>query len=250
MRTASFALIEVHAHHNSPECRYTAAPAASTCSLIMTTRSIALFGATGLVGRECLQLLLELPEFTRVVVVTRRALALEVTPQQRERLELQVIDFDHLEQHAYLLRVDQILCALGTTMRQAGSQAAFRRVDFDYPALIARVGAEQGAQHFLLVSALGANPRSRVFYNRVKGEVEASVRTLPYRCLTIVRPSLLLGKRAELRLGERLAAPLGWLVPRKYQPVHARDVARALVSAARANRPGLHVIESAHIERR
>lgn len=215
----------------------------------MTARSIVLFGATGLVGRECMQLLLERPEFARVVVCVRRPLALELAPQWRTKLEQHVIDFDRLVDHAPLFAVDQILCALGTTMRKAGSQAAFRTVDFIYPEQIARLGAERGVHHFLLVSALGANARSAVFYNRVKGELEDAVRALPFRAQTIVRPSLLLGEREEFRFGEKIAERLAFLAPRKYKPVHVRDVARCLVNAAVADVAGCKVIESQQIER-
>jgi uncharacterized protein YbjT (DUF2867 family) len=215
----------------------------------MTIRSIALFGATGLVGRECLQLLLDDPEFARVVVAVRREVALDLTAAQRAKLELHVIDFDRLGDHANLLAVDQILCTLGTTIRKAGSQRAFHIVDFAYPEQIARLACERGARHFLLVSALGANARSKVFYNRVKGELEEAVRALPFRSHTLIRPSLLLGDRAEFRLGEKLAAPLGFLLPRKYRPVHAHDVANALVKAAVADHPGLKLIESGEIAR-
>jgi len=215
----------------------------------MTTRSIALFGATGLVGRECLKLLLDRPEFARVLVAVRRDVPLDLSAAQRAKLELHVIDFDHLASHANLFAVDQILCALGTTIRNAGSQQAFRIVDFTYPEQIARLGVEHGARHFLLVSALGASPRSSVFYSRVKGEFEDAVLALPYRAHTIIRPSLLLGDRAEFRLGEKVAERLGFLTPRKYKPVHVRDVARALVAAAAADHPGVKVIESQEIER-
>ena len=158
-------------------------------------KSIALFGATGLVGRECLRLLLDDRTFSRVLVFTRRPLSSKPDNSTRlARLETHVIDFEQLERHAALLAVDQILCALGTTMRKAGSRQQFRRVDFDYPLAIARIGLAQGARHFLLVSALGANARSPVFYNRVKGELEEAILALPYRSHTIVRPSLLLGE--------------------------------------------------------
>jgi uncharacterized protein YbjT (DUF2867 family) len=133
---------------------------------------------------------------------------------------------------------------LGTTIRKAGSQQAFRTVDFAYPAEIARLGLERGAHHFLLVSALGADARSRVFYNRVKGELENAVLALPYRAHTIVRPSLLLGEREETRLGEKIGERLAFLAPRKYKPVHARDVAWTLVNAAAEDRAGVNVIES------
>ena len=215
----------------------------------MSSRSIALFGATGLVGRECLSFLLDRPEYSRVVVFVRRQVSFDLPPDQQKRVAVQVADFDRLASYASLLAVDQILCALGTTIKKAGSQEAFRTVDFAYPAQIARLACERGAQHFLLVSALGANARSSVFYNRVKGELEDAVLALPYRSHTIVRPSLLVGDREEVRPGEKIGAKLAFLIPRKYKPVRARDVAWSLISAAIADDPGISVIESKQIER-
>lgn len=206
-------------------------------------RSILLAGATGLVGRECLALLLDDPAFDRVVTVTRRPL---LPHHLSSKLEAHVVDFD-ADDLRPLLAVDAIICALGTTMRSAGSEAAFRRVDFDYPLALARLGLEQGASHFLLVSALGANPRSRVFYNRVKGELEQRILALPFRAITIVRPSLLLGERAEFRLGEEVAKRFAFVLPRRYAPVPARAVATVLVNAARENAPGHRIIESSEI---
>lgn len=211
-------------------------------------RSVALFGATGLVGGECLRLLLREPGISRVVAVTRRPLALNAHDVgARHRLETAVFDFTQLERYASTLAVDQIFCALGTTIKKAGSQPAFRKVDFDYPLAIARNALAQGARHFLLVSALGANAASRVFYSRVKGELEDAVLALPFRSHTVVRPSLLLGDRNEFRLGERIAARIGFLVPAKYKPVSAAAVARVLVAAARDDLPGKRIIESAEI---
>ena len=127
----------------------------------------------------------------------------------------------------------------------------FRTVDYEYPLAFARLGRRQGCEHFLVVSALGANQRSRVFYNRVKGELEEALRGLTYPRLTIVRPSLLLGPRTELRLGEEVAKRvtrwLGPLVPRAFKPVEARAVATALVNTARRNDTGVRVIESGEI---
>jgi uncharacterized protein YbjT (DUF2867 family) len=148
-----------------------------------------------------------------------------------------------------LFAVDQIFCALGTTIKQAGSQEAFRRVDFEYALAAAKLGVEHGAQDFLLVSALGASAKSRIFYNRVKGELEDALRTLPYRSVTIVRPSLLLGDRAQFRLGEQVGRRIGWLVPGRYKPVSARRVAAALANAARDVTPGMRIIESNEIAR-
>ena len=143
--------------------------------------------------------------------------------------------------------MDQILCALGTTIRQAGSRERFRLVDYQYPLETARLGLAGGATHYLLVSATGADPRSWVFYSRVKGEVESAILAMPYRSVTIVRPSLLLGRRAEYRLGEQIAKRLAFLAPRRYKPVHADAVAATLVSAAKDDVPGRRIIESKDI---
>ena len=200
-------------------------------------------GATGLVGRDCLRLLLDDPSVTRVVALTRRPLS----DMASAKLRVEVVDFDQLAARGDLFDVDQIFCALGTTIKQAGSQDAFRRVDLEYPLAAAKLGVEHGARHFLLVSAIGASAQSRVFYNRVKGELEDALRTLPYRSVTIVRPSLLLGDRGEFRLGEQIAKGFGWLVPGKFKPVSATRVAEVLVTAAREDTPGMRIIESNEI---
>jgi uncharacterized protein YbjT (DUF2867 family) len=209
-------------------------------------RSILLLGATGLVGNHCLRLLANDRDFDRVVVLTRRALPRE---QLSASVEAHVVDFENLSVYGELFRVDQILCALGSTIRAAGSQARFRQVDYVYPVEAARLGVAQGASHYLLVSSIGANARSRAFYPRVKGEVESAILALPYRSVTIVRPSLLLGPRAEYRLGEQIAKRLAFLVPRRYKPVDAHAVADALVRAAKADVPERRIIESGEILR-
>jgi uncharacterized protein YbjT (DUF2867 family) len=207
-------------------------------------KSLLLLGATGLVGSHCLRLLATDPAFGRVVVLTRRPLAVE---QISGNVEPHVVDFGNLVAYAELFRVDQILCALGTTIRQAGSQVRFRVVDYEYPLAAARLGLAQGATHYLLVSSVGAAARSRAFYTRVKGELEAAILALSYRSVTIVRPSLLLGPRAEYRLGEQIAKHLAFLLPRKYKPVHAHAVADTLVRAAKEDVPGHRIIESGEI---
>lgn len=203
-------------------------------------------GATGLVGRECVRQLLDDPSVARVIAVTRRPLSNDVASA---KLGVEVVDFDRLALRGDLFAVDQIFCALGTTIKQAGSQEAFRRVDFEYALAAAKLGVEHGAQDFLLVSALGASAKSRIFYNRVKGELEDALRTLPYRSVTIVRPSLLLGDRAQFRLGEQVGRRIGWLVPGRFKPVSARRVAAALANAARDVTPGMRIIESNEIAR-
>jgi uncharacterized protein YbjT (DUF2867 family) len=207
--------------------------------------SVALLGATGLVGRHTLDLLIRDPSFTRIVVLTRRKFAEATAP----RVEAHMVDFDRMEDRPDLFGVDQVICALGTTIKAVGgSRERFRAVDFDIPITAAKLAAQKGAHHFLLVSALGANARSRVFYSRVKGELEDALRPLPFNSLTIVRPSVLLGERAERRWGEELIKRVGFLFPPAYRPVQARDVAAVLVRAARRDAPGMTIIESDAIE--
>jgi uncharacterized protein YbjT (DUF2867 family) len=207
-----------------------------------TSSSVLILGATGLVGAECVRQFAASPRFDRVVALARRPL---VTAPPR--VETQVVDFERLDGAAQYFRVSHIVCALGTTIKQAGSQERFRRVDHDYPLAAARLGVREGTRHFLLVTALGANARSRVFYSHVKGEIEDAIRALPYRSVTIVRPSLLLGKRAELRLGEQIGKLFAGVVPKRYKPVEGSAVASTLLRAAVEDRPGVRIIESREI---
>ena len=213
-------------------------------------------GGSGLVGRQCLTLLAQDTGVGSVRALLRRA----VSPQTLlppgvcqalppGKLSLTVVDFDRLADQPDSLVADWVFCALGTTIRQAGSQAAFRRVDVDYPLAVARIARAQGARHFLLVSALGASARSRVFYSRVKGELEDEIRALGFESFTVARPSVLIGERSESRLGEALALKLGWLTPPAYKPVHARQVARALVAAAHAGQHGVRVLDNTILRR-
>ncbi len=199
-------------------------------------------GGTGLVGTELLRQLAGHDHFSHITALTRRPFD---PPVATEKLRRELVDFERLREHAEAFETDCIYCALGTTIKQAGSQAAFRRVDHDYPVILATMGAGHGARHFLLVSALGADPRSRIFYNRVKGEIEAAIAKLPYRSISIFRPSLLLGTRREFRLGEAIATRLGFLMPGRYRPIHARDVAAAMIRAAVEDRPGVRIIDRA-----
>lgn len=208
---------------------------------------LALLGATGLVGGETLRQALAHPRIGGVVAIGRRPVE---SPDPRGLLRNAVVEFDRLALDASAFAADAVCCALGTTIKRAGSQARFRQVDHDYVVEAARLARAQGAAHFLLVSALGADAESRVFYNRVKGEVERAVLALGFPRTTIVRPSLLLGDRGEFRLGELVAKPLMRLVPLRWRAVHARDVARVLVEAAAdAEGPRVRIVESGEIPR-
>jgi uncharacterized protein YbjT (DUF2867 family) len=209
-------------------------------------RSVLVLGATGLVGAECLRLMLHDDAFSRVVALTRRPLSREGLSL---KLENRVVNFDEMAAHADAFEVDQIICALGTTLRKTPSREQYRAIDFGYPLTAARLGLEKGTSHYLLVSAIGANSRSRLFYNRLKGELEDAIKALPFRSITIVQPSVLSGERAEPRLSEKIAWRLSFLTPRKYRPVDGASVARALVNSARADEPGLRVIENRDLER-
>lgn len=202
-------------------------------------RSVLLLGATGLVGHEVLSLLLADADVSRVVVIGRRPAG-----TTHPKLEEHVFDLGDMAAHPHFFAVDQVVCALGTTIKVAGSQERFRVVDHDYPLTAAHLAKSQGAKHYLLVSSMGADASSRIFYSRVKGELERELIAIGFRSTTIVRPSLLLGDRAESRFGERLAARFAWLTPAKYKPIEARDVARALVRLAAEDREGVRVVES------
>jgi uncharacterized protein YbjT (DUF2867 family) len=214
---------------------------------VAAPRRILLAGASGLVGRALLQLLLR--RGSSVEVLARRNVDLGGASQ----LQLRVVDFARLPP---LPSVDDVFIALGTTIKVAGSQAAFRAVDFDAVVAVAAAARAAGATRLAVVSALGADPASTVFYNRVKGEMEAAIATLGYDSVTIARPSLLLGDRSALgqpvrrieAWAMRLGAPLRRLVPRSWRPIAAADVAAALVASVRDGRPGVRVLSSAQMQ--
>lgn len=208
-------------------------------------REVLLAGASGVIGGQVLTRLLADPSIDRVIVLVRHPLQIS-----HDRLEQRQVDFAALDALVPDFRVDTAFCCLGTTMRQAGSQAAFRAVDQDAVLAFARLAQRAGAMHFLAVSAVGADVRSPSFYSRVKGEVEAALSGLSFSRLTLLQPSLLLGPREEKRVGERFAqivstpfAPLMAGPLSRYRPIHSATVAAAMVAAARDNTPGRTVLQ-------
>lgn len=209
-------------------------------------RTALLVGASGLIGRSCLEALLQDSDYSKVTTFVRKPL-----PLQHPKLQQQVVDFDQLEYHAHLIKGDDIFCCLGTTIKQAGSQDAFYKVDFTYPYNIATIASRNGAGQFFIVTALGASSKSGVFYNRVKGNVEEAVSGLKFNAVHIFRPSLLLGNRDEFRLGEKIAMFLfrifGFILIgrwRKYRAIRASVVAEAMVTMAKLDLQGKRTYES------
>lgn len=207
-------------------------------------------GATGLIGKELVQLLLRDSAYTSVTVLVRRCIGIS-DPKLHEKL----IDFDLLDKVDVDMNGADVYCALGTTRKDSGSQEAFRRVDYTYPLALARMAKHQGARGFIIVSAIGADSSSRTFYVRVKGELEDALKELKLPALHIFRPSLLLGDREQFRFGERMAQisskifmPLFVGVLRKYKPISAGSVAKAMLLAAKSGQSGTHIYESDEIE--
>ncbi|MDV3469986.1 NAD-dependent dehydratase [Stenotrophomonas sp. C3(2023)] len=205
---------------------------------------VMLLGASGLVGRAVLDRLLEDPRCTAVVAPGRRGL-----PVTAPTLEVPVLAFDRLPQPPQVpawARVDAVICALGTTLAQAGSREAFEQVDRSYPLAFARLAQAGGADVFVLNSAAGADAGSRLFYNRVKGALEQDLRDLGFASLTLVRPGLIGGQRSERRPAERLGqivlGLIGPVLPRGWRINPAERIAEAMVEAALAPLPGEHIV--------
>jgi uncharacterized protein YbjT (DUF2867 family) len=202
-----------------------------------TPRHVLLAGATGLTGRELLALALGDAGVAHVLAPTRRALP------KHPKLENPVGVVSHLAAQLHG-PVDTVLCCLGTTIRQAGSREAFRMIDYDLPLSLGRHALALGAQHYVAISALGADASSRVFYNRTKGELEVALQKQNWARLTIVRPSLLLGARREFRMAEVLAAPFSRFLPGRLQGIEVATVARAMWRLACTPGSGLRIVES------
>lgn len=202
-----------------------------------------LVGVTGLVGQQVLHQALDDPRVERLVAPTRRALTVT-----HPKLVAPVVRFDDLPADAEWWQADAAICALGTTIKKAGSQAGFREVDHDYPLAVARLAREHGTPAFVVVSAKGANRDSRVFYSRVKGELEADLAALDFPSLTVVRPALISGDRQEQRLGEQAAMQvlqlIGPLLPKAWRINPASRIAQVLLEAAVDGRAGTRVVDS------
>jgi uncharacterized protein YbjT (DUF2867 family) len=212
----------------------------------MANKTALLIGATGLVGEQCLQQLLESTTYDKVIAVTRKKLSLE-----NSKLHNVVMDFDKPEAVKDSLRCDDVYCAIGTTIKKSGSKDAFRKVDYEYPLHLAQLCLSNGAKRFILVSSLGADAQSGVFYSRVKGELEEALKKLNYETLIILRPSILLGNRKEQRPGEAIArfvaekfsflfaGPL-----KQYRGTPVNLLARVMIKTGTSGFKGIRVLEN------
>jgi uncharacterized protein YbjT (DUF2867 family) len=216
-------------------------------NLVAAPRTALLAGATGLVGRALLDQLLASEQYRSVHVLVRR------TPPDivaSVKLKIHPVDFARLP--ADFPAVDDVYIALGTTIKAAGSQAAFRQVDFDFVVNVARAARAAGATRLAVVSAMGADVKSRIFYSRVKGEMEDAVAQLGYESVVIAQPTWLVGDRAALgqqpRSAEiwaaRVLGPIGWIMPKNLRPITARAVASAMLAATLDSQPGVRVLKS------
>ncbi|MBG9773878.1 NAD(P)H-binding protein [Brevibacillus laterosporus] len=216
---------------------------------MLQKKTALLAGASGLVGGHLLSFLLEASEYERIYVVVRKAL-----PIDHPKLEQAVLSFENLDQYGSLFSCTHIYCCLGSTRKKAKSKEQFQRVDYEYPLTMARLAKQQGAEKFLLVSALGANVNSLFFYNQLKGRMERDITHLQLPTTLIFRPSLLLGNRHEYRFAEHWA---GKLVPflsplligplATYRAIPAEEVAYSMYQAAQQSIVGNHVYKSSLI---
>lgn len=213
----------------------------------MHRKTAVVLGATGLIGQHLVQELLQNEYFSKVRLLVRKPLTLN-----HPKVDIQVVNFNDEKDIAARIDIgDVIFCCVGTTRKKVkGNKTEYRKVDYDIPIITARLGVQHGFSQFLLVSAIGANPVAANFYLQLKGCIEEDITALPFESIHIFRPSLLLGKREEFRLGERVAQVLikaasfllivAW---RKYKPIEAADVAKSMVAAANREIAGVYMYE-------
>ncbi len=206
-------------------------------------RTALVVGASGLVGSALVKMLLKSMQYNQVHILVRKEIN-----RTNKKLVQHEVDFDQLATLSFDFKPDDAFCALGTTIAKAGSKEAFTRVDHGYVISFAKKAKEAGATGLFVVSSMGADPASSIFYNKVKGRMEDDLKTLGYPVLAIFRPSLLLGPRTEKRAGEKFA---GWMmkafdfaIPAKYKAIHVDKVAKKMVEVALKAEKGIHILES------
>jgi uncharacterized protein YbjT (DUF2867 family) len=206
-----------------------------------------LAGTTGLIGSQLLDLLLDSNDYEKIIAISRKPL-----DKTHPKLNHLVCELNQLQSHASELKADDVFCCLGTTMKNAKTKEAFRAVDYDAPLALAKISKENGAKQYLIISALGANKDSSIFYNKVKGEVEEAIAQVGFDGFHIFQPSLLTGPRKEQRTGEEAAQVFykvfGFLIPKKFASIESIKVARAMVALAKEEKKGGFVHSSAELQ--
>lgn len=212
-------------------------------------KTAVIIGSTGLTGTHLLKILLTSDIYDKVIAFVRNGSKIS-----HPKLIQHVVDFDNPETYQDLIEGNDMFCCLGTTIKKAGSQEAFEKVDLEYPVQFAKVASQKGVKQFSLISSIGANPQSSNFYLRTKGKCEESLRVLSFQSTSIFRPSFLTGNRKEFRLGEKIAGFLMRIFSvfligklKKYRPIKAKKVAQAMFDIAQKGTIGFHVYESGQI---
>ncbi|HEX8460307.1 MAG TPA: NAD(P)H-binding protein [Segetibacter sp.] len=213
----------------------------------MQSSTAVVLGATGLIGEQLVQQLLNDPAFSKVRILVRRPVQLS-----HSKLEVAIVDFNKLSDYESKLgKGDFIFCCIGTTQKQVkGDKALYRKIDFDIPVNAAKLGIKAGFTKYFLVSAVGANAASQNFYLKLKGEVEAAITDIGFSALHVFRPSILLGKRKELRVAELFGKGVMQAISvffagalKKYKGIKGEDVAKAMIAAAKSDTKGLTMYE-------
>jgi uncharacterized protein YbjT (DUF2867 family) len=198
-------------------------------------------GTSGLIGTALLPMLLDNPQYEKVISLGRRTL-----PIQHPKLQQMVVDFGDLS--AFNFPCHDVYCCLGTTIRIAKTKERFFQVDHDYPLELAKATLRNGAESFCLVSATASDEKSRLFYSRVKGKLENELKTMDFKRLVILRPSMLLGPRKEFRMAEWISKQImslfSWLIPARYKAVKDTQVARTLMEHCIQGAAGIHILEN------
>jgi len=211
-------------------------------------RTAIVAGASGLIGRDLVQKLIKSDQYRLIYILARKTSGLS-----HEKIREMVIDFEKIDQLKFDEPIDDVFCTLGTTMKQAGSRDNFKKVDFEYVVALANLGKQAGASRFLVISAMGANPKSSIFYNQIKGMTEEALKKIGYNQLVILRPSLLLGERSERRIAERLSGffmkALNFLIPDNYKAIQAEKVADSMLKMALKSTETVSIVKSGEMRR-
>ncbi|CAH0138348.1 NAD(P)H-binding protein [Peribacillus sp. Bi134] len=217
----------------------------------MTNKTALILGATGVVGTQLVKQLSNSKIYSEIHLLTRREMKFT-----EPKCTGHVVDFDNLSQYAYLFNVTDVFICLGTTIKKAKSKEAFRKVDYDYIIEAAKMAKTSNVEKLLVITAMGANSKSKFFYSRVKGDLEGTLQRLEMNTVHIFRPSLLLGEREEFRAGEKISGLLSTFVKfvfvgplRPYRAIEANKVAAAMYAAAQTTAKGYHFYNSHEIEK-